>query len=190
MTLTDERERPRTIFNYSYGVLAILLLLSIGATLVYYQNSFIFEDDSGSRWTPVVFLIGVCGRLLLFGMTNRDATARYALRQKTIDLIDAQKEIQVLLKAEQHSRIAAEQAKRAQDEFLAVVSHELKTPLNAIAGWSRILKTQGVSEETRGTAIEKIDKNLRLQADIVEELLSFSHIMSSGFAVLNKTILG
>jgi signal transduction histidine kinase len=184
----NEKEELPDLFNYSYVVLSILILLTIGATLVYYQNSVIFEDESGSRWTPVVFLIGLCISLLLFGMTHRDATARLALQQRTRDLIAAQNENQALLEAEQNSRIAAEQASLAKDEFLAVVSHELRTPLNAIAGWNRILKTKGISEETRETAVEKIDKNLRLQANIVEELLNFSDIMSSGFAVINRSI--
>lgn len=191
MASTDRKKNTNeysAVFNYSYVVLSILILLTIGATLAYHQNSSIFADESGSRWTPVVFLIGLCVSLLLFGMTHRDAAARFALHQKTRDLIAAQKENEALLAAEQNSRIAAEQANMAKDEFLAVVSHELRTPLNAIAGWNRILKTKGVSEETRETAVEKIDKNLRLQAAIVEELLNFSDIMSSGFAVMNKSI--
>ena len=180
--------RSSDALNYSYVVLSILLLLTVGATLAYYQNSSIFADETGSRWTPVVFMIGFCVSLLLFGMTHRDAAARIALQQRTRDLIAAQKENQELLIAEQRSRIAAEQANLAKDEFLAVVSHELRTPLNAIAGWNRILKTKGLSDETRETAVEKIDKNLRLQASIVEELLNFSDIMSSGLTVINKTL--
>ncbi|MEO8572388.1 MAG: HAMP domain-containing sensor histidine kinase [Pyrinomonadaceae bacterium] len=169
-------------------MLSILLLLTIGATLAYYQNSIIFGDDSGDRWTPVVFVIGLCVSLLIFGMTHRDAAARYDLQQRTQDLIAAQNENQALLAAEQKSRISAEWANQAKNEFLALVSHELKTPLNAIAGWNRILKTEGISEETRETAIEKIDKNLRLQAAIVEELLNFSDIMSSGFTVIGRSV--
>lgn len=191
MALNDGGKQGDTlsaIFNYSYVVLSILILLTAGATLLFYQNSSIFSDESGSRWTPVVFLIGLGVSLLIFGMTQRDATARFALHQKTRDLIAAQKENQALLTAEQNFRLAAEQANRAKDEFLAVVSHELRTPLNAIAGWNRILKTKGISEETRETALEKIDKNLRLQASIVEELLNFSDIMSSGFAVITRSV--
>ena len=184
----EENKRWSAVFNYSYVVLSILLLMTVGATLVYYQNSVLFNDETGTRWTPVVFLIGFCVSLLIFGMTHRDATARLALHQRTQDLLNAQKQNQALLEAEQNSRIAAERANLAKDEFLAVVSHELKTPLNAIAGWNRILKTKGISDATRETAVEKIDKNLRLQAGIVEELLNFSDIMSSGLTVINKPV--
>ena len=191
MASIDKREKKNSstaVFSYSYVVLTILVLLTIGATIVYYDNSYILADKSATRWTPVVFLIGLCVSLLIFGMTHRDAAARFALYQRTRDLTAAQEENKALLEAEQNSRIAAEQANRAKDEFLALVSHELKTPLNAIAGWNRILKTKGISEETRETAIDKIDKNLRMQAGIVEELLNFSDIMSSGMETINKPV--
>ncbi|HEX6124172.1 MAG TPA: HAMP domain-containing sensor histidine kinase [Pyrinomonadaceae bacterium] len=177
------------VLNYSYLVLSIMLLLTAGATLVYYQNSTLFADDTGARWTPVVFLVGFCISLVIFAITHREATARLVLQQKTADLIEAQKLNGALLEAEQNSRIAAERANRAKDEFLAVVSHELRTPLNAIAGWTRILRTRGVSDETRERALGKIEKNLRIQTAIVEELLSFSDVVSSSPHTLNKTVV-
>jgi signal transduction histidine kinase len=183
MALYDKmtlRRNLSALFNYSYVVLGILLLLTVGATIAYYQNAAAFSDDTGTRWTPVVFLIGLCVSLLLFGMTHREATTRASLLRKTVDLIDAQQENKTLLKAEKESRKAAERAGHAKDEFLAVVSHELRTPLNAIAGWTRILRTPGISNEARDTALKKIDKNLRMQASLVEELLSYSDVMSSG----------
>ena len=180
---------PRSrAFSYSYVVLSILSMITIGATLVYYQNSAVFEDVTGERWTPIVFLIGACVSLLIFGMTHREVSTLRALEDKTHDLMAAQQEIRKLLEAEQKSRIAAEEANRAKDEFLAIVSHELNTPLNAIAGWNRILKMEGVSEETRDTAIQKIDKNLKIQTGIIEELLRFSEVMSSGLASINKPV--
>ena len=175
-------------FNYSYVVLAILMLLTIGATIVFYEISTQFDNEAGEFWTPAVFLIGLCISLLIFGVTYREIAARAVLQQKTLDLIDAQNQNERLLAAEQASRIAAEQANLAKDEFLAIVSHELRTPLNAIAGWNRILKTHGISDETKKTAVEKIDKNLRLQAAIVDELLSFSDIMSSGSSISTSAI--
>jgi signal transduction histidine kinase len=191
MASIDQKEKSAessSVFTYSYAVFSILLLLTVGSTLAYYQNAAVFADGSGAKWTPVVFMIGLCVSLVIFGMTHRDSAARYALQQKTRDLIAAQDENELLLAAEQRSRISAEQANRAKSEFLALVSHELKTPLNAIGGWNRILKTKGISEETRRTAVEKIDKNLRLQASIVEELLNFSDIMSSGFTVISRSV--
>jgi signal transduction histidine kinase len=59
-----------------------------------------------------------------------------------------------------------------------VVSHELRTPLNAIAGWTRILRTENLSANTRKLALEKIDKNLRQQTKLVEEVIDYSQILS------------
>jgi NADH:ubiquinone oxidoreductase subunit D len=99
MTPVDRKARARVrAFNYSYVVLAILSLITIGATLVYYQNSAVFEDVTGARWTPVVFLIGVCVSLLIFGMTHRETTALRALQTKAQDLLAAQEENRELLK--------------------------------------------------------------------------------------------
>ena len=180
----NSTDRPKSksvrAFNYSFVVLAILMLLTVGATIAFYESSTQLDSEAADRWTPAVFLIGLCISLLIFGVTYREIAARAVLQQKTLDLIEAQKQNEQLLAAEQASRIAAEQANLAKDEFLAIVSHELRTPLNAIAGWNRILRTRGISEETKKTAVEKIDKNLRLQTAIVDELLNFSDIMSSG----------
>src|SRR5689334_9930782 len=173
MAHTDPNTSPGRFaaLNYSYLVLTVLFLLTIGSTLVYYQNA---TAPDGEFWTPAVFLIGLCVSLLLFGMTHRDTAARSALERRTLDLLDTQKKNEALLKAEQSARHEAERANRAKNEFLAVVSHELRTPLNAIAGWTRILQNPEISDEARLRALEKIDKNLRIQSEIVEELLNFS----------------
>src|SRR5215207_8966738 len=180
--------RSTQVADYPFIVLSILLLISVGATLAYYQNAAVFEDPSGLRWAPVVFLIGVCVSLVIFGMTHREASARAILQQKTRDLIEAKRQNESLLEAEQNARLSAERANLAKDEFLAVVSHELKTPLNAIAGWSRILKTRGLSPETQRSALEKIDKNLRIQTAIIDELLSFSDIVSGNYKFEKRPI--
>ncbi len=185
----SQRVDASEIFNFSYAVLVIMVLLTIGATAAYHQNSPSFAGDEVSRWTPAVFLIGICISLMIFGLTHREAAARLVLQRRTRDLIEAEKQNKALLEAEQRSRITAEQANLAKDEFLAVVSHELKTPLNAIAGWARILKTRDVSEDTRNTALSKIDKNLRIQTAIIDELLGFSDVMSSGLRLRGKRVV-
>src|SRR5205085_5405205 len=83
-----------------------------------------------------------------------------------------------LLAREQAARADAEAANRAKDEFLATVSHELRTPLNAIIGWSRMLRTGRLDDETRDHALETIERNVRLQTQIVEDILDVSHIIT------------
>ena len=69
----------------------------------------------------------------------------------------------------------AEAASRLKDEFLATVSHELRTPLNAVLGWARILRSQ-IAPEKRAKAIETIERNSLLQAQLIEDLLDITRI--------------
>jgi signal transduction histidine kinase/CheY-like chemotaxis protein len=72
----------------------------------------------------------------------------------------------------------AEEATRAKDEFLAVVSHELRTPLTAMLGWARMLKTGKLDERTTSRAMTAIERNAESQAQLIEDLLDFSRIIS------------
>jgi signal transduction histidine kinase len=74
---------------------------------------------------------------------------------------------------------AREAANRAKDEFLAMVSHELRSPLNAILGWTRILRTGNVDEETAERALETIERSAKSQAQIIDDLLDVSRIINS-----------
>ncbi|HWA72488.1 MAG TPA: ATP-binding protein [Polyangiaceae bacterium] len=73
-------------------------------------------------------------------------------------------------------RSAAERANRAKDEFLSTLSHELRTPLNAIVGWAHLLRTGSVPAEQQQRALETVERNARLQARLVEDMLDLSRI--------------
>jgi PAS domain S-box-containing protein len=90
-----------------------------------------------------------------------------------ISLINAQ-----LYEQTKAAREQAEQANRLKDEFLATVSHELRAPLNAILGWTRMLRTGNLDEQTYGRAFETIERNAKSQAQLVEDLLDVSRIIS------------
>jgi PAS domain S-box-containing protein len=83
-----------------------------------------------------------------------------------------------LLRMEHHARLGAEAANRAKDEFLAVLSHELRTPLTAMLGWIRMLAAGRLDHAGTLHAIEVLERNTRLQAQIVEDLLDVSRIVS------------
>lgn len=72
----------------------------------------------------------------------------------------------------------AQEANRLKDEFLAVLSHELRTPLNAILGWTQLLQTRKFNEATTQRALETIDRNARTQAQLIEDLLDVSRIIT------------
>lgn len=137
-----------------------------------------FGDHSAVGWAPMLFIAGTSFSFLVFGFTYKDASRRYELQKLTGELLVTQKEKESLFEMEQHARLEAEEANRVKDDFLAIVSHELKTPLNTIAGWTTILKSDHLSASTKETALQKIEKNLRLQAKMVEQILSFSQIMA------------
>nr|MDZ8039380.1 PAS domain S-box protein [Nostoc sp. CreGUA01] len=82
-----------------------------------------------------------------------------------------------LYEAEQTARAAAENANRIKDEFLAVLSHELRSPLNPILGWSKLLQTRKLDEKTIPHALKTIERNAQLQAQLIEDLLDISRIL-------------
>jgi CheY-like chemotaxis protein/two-component sensor histidine kinase len=73
---------------------------------------------------------------------------------------------------------AAEEANRLKDEFLAVLSHELRTPLNAILGWARMLRAGTLRDADIPRALETIERNAQAQAQLIEDLLDVSRIVS------------
>src|SRR5262249_4691523 len=84
-----------------------------------------------------------------------------------------------LLASERAARTAAEKASRLKDDFLATLSHELRTPLNAILGWSQLLR-QTASEDlnTLHDGLTTIERNARVQTQLIEDLLDMSRIVS------------
>ncbi len=91
-----------------------------------------------------------------------------------------------LLRREKMLREQAEKANRLKDEFLATVSHELRTPLNAILGWSKILSRGDLDSETQASAWDAIYRNARSQAQLIEDLLDTSRLITGNLR-LNLT---
>jgi PAS domain S-box-containing protein len=92
----------------------------------------------------------------------------------------AEQEREELLRREAAARDEAETASRAKDEFLATLSHELRTPVNAIAGWTRMLLDGTMDSRNTRRALEVIDRNAQLQAQLVEDILDVSRIIGGG----------
>ena len=83
-----------------------------------------------------------------------------------------------LYRAAEEARAEAETANRMKDEFLATLSHELRTPLNAIVGWARILRSGKVDATDMEEGLSAIERNSQLQAQLIEDLLDISRIIS------------
>ncbi|AFZ14093.1 GAF sensor hybrid histidine kinase [Crinalium epipsammum PCC 9333] len=102
----------------------------------------------------------------------------FATRASTeLERSRAEEERNELLVREQAAREQAESANRMKDEFLAVVSHELRSPLNPILGWSRMLLSRKLNPVTTTKALEAIERNAKLQAELIEDLLDVSRMM-------------
>ena len=156
--------------------------------IIQYNSLPSFASQSSVNWTPLIFLCGVIFSLLLFGMTYWETSTRSKLQETADELTESERQIQGLLEKEQAARRSAEAANATKDEFISVVSHELRTPLNAIAGWTRILKSDELSGNTKSLALQKIEKNLRLQTHLVEDLLNYSQLVSSSENLEKKEI--
>jgi hypothetical protein len=125
---------------------------------------------------------------------ERDERGRISSWICTATDIDQQKRIEqanrALLGSEKEARRQAEIANRTKDEFLATVSHELRTPLNAILGWTRMLRTGAVEPKALTRVLETIERNARVQTQLVEDILDVSRIIAGKLRVnVQKTDL-
>lgn len=81
------------------------------------------------------------------------------------------------LARERAARIELEKASRLKDDFLAIVSHELRSPLNPILGWSTLLLNRNLNAEKTTQALEIIERNAKLQTRLIDDLLDVSRIL-------------
>jgi PAS domain S-box-containing protein len=107
-----------------------------------------------------------------------------------VDLSLAEELASIAALAVENSRLyrEAQTANRAKDEFLATVSHELRTPLNAMLGWASLLRTTKMSDERRAHALETIERNARAQAQLIDDLLDVSRIISGNLRLELRTL--
>jgi PAS domain S-box-containing protein len=89
-----------------------------------------------------------------------------------------ERERETLLANERASRMEAEEANRSKDIFLATLSHEVRTPLNAMLGWATILQKKQCTEQEVREGAEVIARNCRAQAQLLEDVLEVSRIIS------------
>ncbi|RIK81712.1 MAG: hypothetical protein DCC67_07920 [Planctomycetota bacterium] len=99
---------------------------------------------------------------------SRDITARKR----------AEVQREQLLQAERAARAEAEQLSRVKDEFLGTLSHELRTPLNAILGFATLMQMSDMAPAEREEAVATIERNARLLAKLVDDLLDMSRILA------------
>lgn len=92
-----------------------------------------------------------------------------------------------LAEAEEAKR-QAEEANRLKDEFLTTISHELRTPLTAVVGWTSMLRDGGLDDAMAQKALDTIDRNVKAQAQLIEDLLDISRIVSGKMRIETKPL--
>jgi signal transduction histidine kinase len=110
-------------------------------------------------------------------------------KEQILDLLIASVEDLVRAKEnEQAARAEAEAANRAKDEFLAMVSHELRNPLNAMTGWIKLIKMGRLDSAAFARALDTIERNARAQAQIVDDLLDITRITSDQMRLVREPV--
>jgi PAS domain S-box-containing protein len=149
------------------------------------------RKDGSEFWADVVMtaLFDEGGRHCGFSVVTRDLTAR----KQAEDTL--RNELNERRRAEEHLRLAQEQlqrrtqelaraneelanASRMKDQFLAILSHELRTPLTAVYGWVEVLQKQEFNDPMIVQALDVIQRNVKAQTRLVEDLLNLSRIIT------------
>jgi PAS domain S-box-containing protein len=129
-------------------------------------------DDSGA---PIKGAEGkVIGAVLIF----RDITERRS----------AEEERSVLLASERAAREKAEAASRSKDEFVAMISHEIRSPLNSILGWAQMLRRGKLDQAETERATEIIERNAKAQSQLIEDLLDISRVITGKLTINVRSV--
>ncbi len=128
------------------------------------------SHDGVFRWhlSRAVPLIDESEAITYWLGTNTDVTEQRELMSRREELLNA----------ERTARAESERLGQLKDEFLATLSHELRTPLNAILGWSQLLSRGKTDLAMVSEGIGVIERNARVQAQLIEDLLDMSRIVS------------
>jgi len=111
------------------------------------------------------------------------ATVRALLRAR-----NAEEATRAALVREQMAREAAETANRAKDQFLAVLSHELRSPLQGVMGWTHLLRQGRLDAPASKHALEVIDRSLRQQVALVNDLLDVSRVIAGKLGIDRRVV--
>ncbi len=137
------------------------------------ENRWHVRKDGTHLWSHCVVTALQDGSLHGFAKIMQDITQRK----------QAEEEREKLLAREQAARAEAEAANRSKDEFLAILSHELRTPMTAIIGWTGMLNAGKLDETRAALALETIERNANLQMQLIEDLLDISRVIQGNLSL-------
>ena len=153
---------------------AIVFPVLLGWLRVVGQNAGVYDVEFGRSLLVLSFII-VFSALTWWTGT---AIQRHATAQARAEAAEREMRARLMatLESERAARSLAERSNRMKDEFLATLSHELRTPLNAILGWVQLLVRGDLKDGDARRGLEAIERNSRLQAQLIEDLLDMSRI--------------
>ncbi|BAZ11885.1 multi-sensor hybrid histidine kinase [Calothrix sp. NIES-4071] len=129
-------------------------------------------------------IINIDGAIIIDGLMEdiSEAKRRDAEREAAItELADAKEELKRLLGE-------ACEANRIKDQFMAIVSHELRSPLTSILGWAKILRSKKLPEAQLAQGLETIERNAKLQNTLIEDILDISRIIQNRLNIQRRPI--
>jgi PAS domain S-box-containing protein len=157
------------------------------------ERSLLVARDGTER--PIqanVALIKDSSKVLGIVVVFRDVSAQRQRQRETEatarQLRELAEQREQLLNQEQAAREAAVAANQMKDQFLATVSHELRTPLTSIIGWASIARSRPSTQETLNKALSTVERNARLQLQLVEDLLDVSRIIAGTFRMEKQPV--
>lgn len=143
------------------------------------------SHENGDDYTlefRLIYLDGnihwIAARGKTFFDTNNEPLSMMGSVRRITDQKMASEELATIYEREKKASSEAVQANKAKDFFLAVVSHELRSPLNSILGWTKILLSREVDEETRLNALETIERSAKSQSKLIDDLLDSARVTS------------
>ncbi|MBI4471548.1 MAG: CHASE domain-containing protein [Acidobacteria bacterium] len=136
----------------------------------------LFPDAGRGGFIPLMG--GLIIAFLLFGITRSQVQARTTAEQMAAEVRASEEALKQSVEREHAARTEAENANRLKDEFLATLSHELRTPLTPMLGWTHMLRTREFDKAGIQRGLQVIERNLRTQQKLIEDLLDVSRIIS------------
>ncbi len=134
--------------------------------------------DGNEIWVRISQTLSANNEITVIDGIIEDITARK----------QAEQEREQLLQREQAARAEAEASNLIKDEFLSVLSHELRSPLNPILGWCRLLTDHQLNESKKTEAIAIIERNAKLLAQMIEDLLNISQILQGKLSLNSYSV--
>lgn len=125
------------------------------------------------------------GRIIGASKIARDITERKRAEEERLRLTSL---LERLLDSERSARAEAERLSAIKDDFLATLSHELRTPLSAILGWTQVLRRRVTDDADLSRGLETIERNVRVQTQLIEDLLDMSRITSGKLRLDIQTV--